>query len=194
MGKLLPVFVLVASGTLWAQSGEFWFSAGQSLLSNSGIGSVSTLGAKDDYKLDDGFRFGFRTTFNTGVRTGWELGYAYNRSHLNFMGQDQGGMAIHQVAGNYLLYLTKEGTRIRPFATGGVHFDNFVPPGSSVASGGGSTKIGVNYGGGIKAAITKIWAVRFDVRRYATRKPFDLPLKDGWLQQTEVSAGVEIQF
>jgi len=194
MRKLLTVFVFLASGTLWAQSGELWFSAGQSMLSNSGIGSVSILGSKDDYKLDNGFRFGFRTTFNTGVRTGWELGYAYNRTHLNLQGQDQGGMGIHQVAGNYLLYLTKEGTKIRPFATGGVHFDNFVPPGSSVASGGGSTKFGLNYGGGVKAAINHIWVVRFDVRRYETLKPFDLYFKEGWLHQTEVSAGVGIQF
>lgn len=194
MKKLLLVFMLTASGSLWAQSGELWFSAGKSILSNNGIGSFSTLGSKDDYKLDDGFRFGFRTTFNTGVRTGWELGYAYNRSHLLLQGEDQGGMGIHQVAGNYLLYFTKEGTRIRPFATGGLHFNNYVPPGSSVLSGGGSTKFGVNYGGGIKVAVNHIWAVRFDVRRYETLKPFDLFLKDGWLHQTEVSAGLGIQF
>jgi hypothetical protein len=37
---------------------------------------------------------------------------------------------------------------------------------------------------------TPMWAARFDVRRYETRKPFDLFLKDGWPHQTEVSAGV----
>mgnify|MGYP003342767951 CR=1 FL=1 len=148
MKKLLPIFTLLASGTAWAQSGELWFSAGQSILSNNGLGSFSTLGSKDDYQLQDGFRFGFRTTFNTGVRTGWELGYAYNRSHLDLQGVDQGGMGIHQVMGNYLLYAARDGARIRPFATGGIHFSNFVPPGSSVTSGGGSTKFGLNYGGG----------------------------------------------
>ncbi|MEQ1886888.1 MAG: outer membrane beta-barrel protein [Bryobacteraceae bacterium] len=194
MTKLLPVFALFAASTLWAQSGELWFSAGKSVLANRGIGSFSNLGSKDDYQLKDGFRFGFRTTFNTGVRTGWELGYAYNRSHLELQGADQGGMGIHQVAGNYLLYATKEGSRVRPFATGGIHFSNFVPPGSSVTSGGGSTKFGLNFGGGVKVAINNIWALRFDLRRYETRKPFNLYLKDSWLHQTEISAGVGIQF
>ena len=46
-------------------------------------------------------------------------------------------MAIHQGGYNFLLYATPEGTRIRPFATGGVVFANYVPPGASATSGGG---------------------------------------------------------
>ena len=118
----------------------------------------------------------------------------FRSSHLDLQGVDQGGMGIHQVMGNYLLYATRDGARIRPFATGGIHFSNFVPPGSSVTSGGGSTKFGLNYGGGLKVSVTKIWALRFDLRRYETRKPFDLFYKDGWLHQTEASAGIGIQF
>ena len=158
MRKLLPVLLVACAGGAWAQNGEVWFNAGESILSNSGIGSNSATGTKDDFKLDNGFRFGFRFGFNS-------LGYA-----------------------------TKEGSRIRPFGTAGIHFSNFVPPGSSVTSGGGSTKFGVNYGGGVKVKLTSLWAVRFDVRRYETRKPFDLLLKDGWLHQTEVSAGVGMVF
>jgi opacity protein-like surface antigen len=158
------------------------------------LGSASTTGTKDDYQLDDGFRFGFRFALNTGLHTGHEIQYAYNRTHLLLLGQDSGGMAIHQVGYNYLFYILPELVRVRPFVTGGAHFDNFVPPGSSAASGGGSTKFGLNYGGGVKAKITEIWALRFDIRRYETLKPFGLPLAEGWLHQNEISGGVGIEF
>jgi opacity protein-like surface antigen len=194
MKKFLPVLLVVFSGAAWGQSAELWFSAGQSLLSNSGIGSDTPAGNKNDYSLDDGFRFGFRFGFNNGGHIGHEIQYAYNRTHLIVGGIDNGGMAIHQGGYNFLGYLTNEGSKIRPFATGGVHFSNFGPPGSSATSGGGSTKFGVNYGAGVKVKVTSLWALRFDIRRYETRKPFDLFLKDGWLHQTEVSGGVGIVF
>ena len=59
-------------------------------------------------------------------------------------------MAIHQGGYNFLLYATPEGTRIRPFATGGL--------GSPLCAAGGLGQLGrrreqarVNYGGGVKA-------------------------------------------
>lgn len=194
MKTLLPLLLLAGSGTAWAQSAEVWFSGGQSLLSNNGIGSTSPTGNKNDFSLDDGFRFGFRFGFNSSGHLGHEIQYAYSRSHLIASRVDQGGMAIHSGGYNLLGYITPEGSRFRPFATGGVHFSNFVPPGSSATSGGGSTKFGLNYGAGVKVKVTSLWALRFDVRRYETRKPFDLFLKDGWLHQTEVSGGVGIIF
>ena len=97
-------------------------------------------------------------------------------------------MAIHQGFYNFLLYATKEGSRVRPFGTGGVHFSNFVPPGSSAGQGGGNTKFGVNYGAGIKVRLTSMFGLRFDFRQYATGKPFGLPQANGWLRQNEISA------
>ena len=194
MKTLLPLLLLAGCGTAWAQSADVWFSAGQSLLSNNGIGSASATGNKNDYSLDDGFRFGFRFGFNSSGRLGHEIQYAYSRTHLIASGADTGGMAIHTGGYNLLGYVTPEGSRFRPFGTAGVHFSNFVPPGSSATSGGGSTKFGLNYGGGVKVKLTTIWGLRFDVRRYETRKPFDLFVKDGWLHQTEASAGVGILF
>ena len=59
----------------------------------------------------------------------------------------------------------------------------------------GSTKFGVNYGGGVKVRMTDTLALRFDLRRYETPKPdFGLLKRDGWLHQTEVSAGVGFVF
>jgi opacity protein-like surface antigen len=195
MKKISLLAFVLFSGPAWAQSGEFYFSAGQSLLSNAGIGSTSATGTKDDFKLDDGFRFGFRFGFNTYGRFGHEIQYAYNRSHLLQNGFDLGGMAIHQAGYNFLVYATKDSARIRPFVTGGGHFNNYVPPGSSAASGGGSTKFGLNYGAGVKYKLTSLFALRFDVRRYDTPKPnFGLLQREGWLHQVEVSGGVGVHF
>ncbi len=198
---LLPLLFSTLSTAAWAQSGDLFVSVGQSLLSSKGIGSTSATGSTNDLELDNGFRFGFRFGFNSEGRTGQEFGYAYNRSQLNFQGASVGGMAIHQGGYNYLLYATKDGARFRPFATGGVHFSNFVAPGSSASSGGGSTKFGFNYGGGVKVAVNSKWSVRFDIRQYATPKPnlenslgVRLFLRDGWMRQLEVSGGFGIHF
>jgi hypothetical protein len=136
------VCFLSYGSTAWAQFGEIWFSAGQHLLSNRDLGTDTTFGGlKSDYQLTDGFRWGIRAAFNTPGHSGGEIGYGYNRTHLRYnpAGSEQ-GMAGHQVTFNYLYYLTAEGTRVRPFGTGGVGFTNWVPPGSSASRGQGSTK------------------------------------------------------
>lgn len=197
MTKLIAVLALAFSSAAWAQTGELWVSGGQSLLSNSGLGTEqSTGGTKDDVQLTDGFRFGFRFGFNQGNHYGHEIQYSYNRTNLKFNGQNgsEQGMAYHQSGYNLLYYLTPEGSKFRPFGTGGIHFSNYVPPGSSVSSGGGSTKVGVNYGAGVKVRVGGIFGVRFDLRQYVNGKPFGLPLASGALRQTEISAGFGIGF
>lgn len=200
MKKLLVVFLLTCANTAWAQYGELWFSGGQSLLSNAGLGSFDPNGQEDDLELKDGFRFGFRLAFNGESITGHEIQYAYSRSKLAFNTPppaSEQGMAIHTGGYNYLIYATPVESRVRPFGTGGVHFSNFVPPGSSATSGGGDTKFGVNYGGGVKVRLNAFYALRFDVRQYMTPKPdFNAQLtnRSGWLRQNEVSAGFGIVF
>ncbi len=171
----------------FGQVAEFWFGGGQSMMSNGSIGSTSSTGTANDVKLTDGFRINFRLTVNTKEFFGHELGYAYNRTQLNITGTEQ-GMAVHQGFYNFLVYPTREGSRVRPFATGGVQFSNFVPPGSSAAQGGGQTKFGINYGGGLKVKLTSMFGLRLDFRQYNTGKPFDLPLASGRLRQNEISA------
>jgi opacity protein-like surface antigen len=195
MRKLLAGFFLICAGSAWAQSGELWFSAGSSLLSNTGLGTTSPTGSPNDFKLDNGFKFAFRFGFNTSDYLGHEIQYAYSRSHLISGGVNTGGMAIHQGGYNFLGYAMKSGSRIRPFGTVGLQFANYVPPGSSASYGQGSTKFGFNYGGGVKVRTTEHIALRFDVRRYDTPKPeFGLLQRNGWLHQTEVSAGVGYVF
>lgn len=167
-------------------------------MSNAGLGTDQPIGgSKNDVALTDGFRFGFRFTFNQGSHWGHEVQYGYNRTHLKFndAGGQEIGMAIHQGGYNFLAYGTSEGSRVRPFATGGVGFNNFVPPGASATYGGGSTKLGFNYGGGVKYKVKGMWAVRFDVRQYTSPKPnFGLALTSGWIRMTEISGGVGVVF
>jgi len=195
MKKFAAILFLACASSAWGQYGELWFSAGQSIMNSAGLGSTSPTGNKDDFKFDNGFRFAFRIGFNNDRIFGHEIQYAYSRSHLLAGGQDLGGMAIHTGAYNFLLYATPEGSKIRPFATGGVGFNNYVPPGSSASSGGGSTKYGFNYGGGVKVRVGDRWAVRFDLRQYTTPKPnFGLFLREGWIRQTEATVGFGFVF
>ncbi len=198
MKKLSLLFLLACGTPAWAQYGEIWFSAGQNFFTNNGLGTTSTVGGtKDDVSLQNGFRFGFRIGFNGDGLSGHEVQYAYNRTQLQF-GQGatatRQGMAVHMGGYNYLLYANHEGNRIRPFATGGVGFANYTPPGSSAAQGGGSNKFGFNYGGGVKVRVAGPYALRFDMRQYTTPKPFGLPLSSGWIRINEVSAGIGIVF
>lgn len=191
MKLFFPVLVfsaLALPNTSFGQAAEFWVGGGTSKLTNNGIGSFDVTGTKDDVQLKGGFRLNFRLALNTRALMGHEVGYAYNRTQLSVAGSADQGMAIHQGFYNFLVYATKEGSRVRPFATGGVHFSNYVPPGSSVSQGGGTTKFGVNYGAGIKFRLTSLFGIRFDYRQYLTGKPFDLPLVSGKLRQNEISA------
>jgi opacity protein-like surface antigen len=170
------------SSSAFGQAAEFSISGGAGKLTGRDIGS--------GYSLDDGFNLTFRLGLNPQKFFGHEFGYAYNRSHLLLQGVDQGGMAIHQGFYNFLVHATPEGSRIRPFGTAGVHFSNFVPPGSSATQGGGSTKFGVNAGAGIKVRVTSRYQIRADYRAMVTGKPFDLPGKSGKLVQNIITVGV----
>lgn len=180
------VLALLGVAGAYAQSAEFAVHGGVSRLNNSGIG----VSGNTRYSLADGFRLGFRTTLNTWRYFGQEVGYAYNRSQLRAEGQNFGGMAIHQGFYNMLAYARPDGAVVRPFAAGGGHFNNYTPPGTSVTSGGGSTKIGFNYGGGVKVRMGYKYAVRFDARYYQNGKPFSfLAERKGLIGQLEVSVG-----
>ena len=198
MKKLAVVLFLACAGSAWGQLFEVWFNGGQSLLSNKGLGSTipaSAGGLKNDFALEDGFRFSIRMDLNNESHFGHEVQYAYNRSKLDYPDGTSQGMAIHQGGYNFLLYATPEGTRIRPFATAGVGFANYVQPGASATSGGGDNKFGFNYGGGVKVKVTSLFGLRLDVRQYTTPKPFNLPyLKEGWIRQNEISAGFGVMF
>jgi opacity protein-like surface antigen len=190
MRTLLPVFFLTVCAS--AQVFEAGAHGGVSRISGKQLGTLpGSTGENVPVTLDDGWRFGFRITLNNWSHFGHEFGYGYNRTTLRIEDTPptEGGMAIHQGFYNFLLYPTPEGSPIRPFSAVGGHFSNYVPPGASVTSGGGSNKIGYNYGGGLKVRIMPNWGLRFDVRQYVTGKPFDLPNASGLIRQLEMSVG-----
>ena len=191
MNRILGLLLAIPA---WSQALEMAVGGGVSRLTNGGLGKVVAASAQqNDYSLKGGFRLVMRMTMNSGDFKGHETGYAYNRTQLVQNGEgasSQTGMAIHQGFYNYLLYPTREGSRIRPFAAGGVHFANYVPPGASATSGGGSTKFGVNYGGGIKIRVSERFLLRFDARQFLNPKPFGLINPGGWIRMNEYSTSL----
>jgi opacity protein-like surface antigen len=196
---LALLFVLGTSTTAFAQIGELFLSFGQGTTRNKSLGDFSAqVGAPFQLEQKGGFRFAVRFAINNEGYFGHEFGYAYNRGKVeeSTSGLEQFGMSMHQGMYNFLLYGTREGTRIRPFATGGVHFTSFYPPGSSVYSGNSITKFGFNYGAGVKARVSNLFSVRADIRDYWQGKP-DLGAPtgpSGMLKILEVSAGLGIVF
>ena len=192
---VLVVAFLAVPSMAPGQVAEFSFSGGQSLLRNNKLTDYTDpdSGQTVEVKLKDGFRFGFRVTLNNWRFFGHEFGYGYSRTQLSLQTQpvQDYGTAIHQGFYNMLVYATPEGARVRPFGAGGVHFSNFIYPGLSVTSGGGETKFGINYGGGVKVRVSSMFMVRFDVRQYQSSKPDFLPgpEPEGWIRQLEASAG-----
>lgn len=188
------LLLAAAAVTMSGQALELAVGGGQTRLFNSGLGKLSASSPrKDDYGLKGAFRMVFRMTTNSGDHFGHEFGYAYNRTQLvQFVdtGSTGTGMATHQGFYNYLAYATREGSKVRPFAAGGFHFNNYVPPGQSATQGGGTTKFGVNYGGGIKFRLAENWMFRVDARQYINPKPNWLINPGGWIRMNEVSASV----
>jgi opacity protein-like surface antigen len=190
MRQATIVFLLLfAAVTAFSQVAEVGMSAGASVLSNAKLATIDAGPPELTAKLSNGFRLGFRVTLNPYRFFGHEVGYAYNRTNLN-IGGTLYGMGTHQGFYDFLVYATPEGSKVRPFAAAGAQFSNFVPPGSSAAQGGGSTKFGLNYGFGVKAKVAEKWLIRADFRQYASPKPdwfIDQP--KGWLRINEISLG-----
>lgn len=191
----VALLAAMSAATAFAQVGEVSLSAGASRLNSNSIGSlVDSTGATTDALVNSNFRIGLRLTINSYRFFGHEFGYAYNHANLT-VGSTQYGMPIHQGMYNFLAYATPEGSKIRPYAAGGVHFSTFYPPGASVFQGNGITKFGYNYGAGVKVRVSETWMTRFDFRDYVTGKP-DLGLSNvsGRLHMYEISAGFGMAF
>jgi len=173
-----------------AQVAEFSLSGGVSRFGKPSLGtSVDQLGNPVTVTIDNGFRLAFRLTLNTWRFMGHEIGYAYNRSGVNLGAGQDVSMSIQQGFYDFLLYATPEGTRIRPFAAGGIQFSSFFPPGTSIYYGNQVTKFGPNFGGGIKFRVNSMIGIRADFRIYDTGKPFQFTNASGRLNQTEISVG-----
>ena len=191
---LLAILVLVIlPGVVAAQTAEVGAFGGAYRIGGNPIGNDGTA----LYELDNGWMMGGFLTLNTYRHFGHEISYSYNRTSLVFTDPTTGeqllkqGTAAHRAAYNFLAYATPEGSAFRPFVTGGAHFATYAYPGYS-ATYGGSTKVGINYGGGFKVRVTPIWGIRFDVRDYRNPAPYGLPAAHGWINQLSFTAGFEL--
>lgn len=196
MNKLVAVLALSFAGAAWGQTGELWFNFGESLIQNNPIGQIPiSFSQFQNVSLDNGYRFSFRFGFNQGDHFGHEIGYAFNRTYFDEGAGASAAMHFHQGTYNFLYYLTTDRTKVRPFATAGVQFSDFVPPGGAINY-GSQNKFGLNFGAGVKFHIHGMWAGRLDLREYMMGKPGfgELVNISGLLWQTEASAGVGIGF
>jgi len=152
-----------------AQTMEFGASVGESRFP---AGVIATAPGAGNLSLDNGFRITIQATLNMGRWYGHEFGYAYNRSRLNSPNQS-GDMAVHQGLYDFLFYGTAQGERIRPFAAGGANFSTFTYPSVTVLQGYGNglTKLGFNFGGGVKVRLTSKFLARFDYREFFCPTP-----------------------
>ncbi|MBM3773952.1 MAG: porin family protein [Acidobacteria bacterium] len=198
------ILLLCVCPAVLAQVGEISISGGVSRFGDGDLGTLSEPATSPRATIDGGFSLAVRLTLNTYRFFGHEFGYSYSRSTVNVPAAPVAGqpvqpaqeysVPVHQGVYNFLLYATPEGTRVRPFATGGGHFSSFFPPGTSVYYGNQITKIGFNYGGGLKARVTEVWGVRVDVRQYVTGQPFDFFNQESTLRQLAITAGVSFNF
>jgi hypothetical protein len=205
IAKCLPVLLAASTGATFGQSRELWLDAGASIVSGTNrIGSPLPDGNTSDVQLGNGYRLGFRFDWNAAGCIGHEFQYAYNRTELTdntgviLSDSSTAGMAIHQLGYNLLYRLpAKEGAKLRPFVTAGIHLSDFVLPGSASLA-GSSVKPGGNFGVGAKLRLSQLFGVRFDLREYVTGKPnWDSILfrqSPSAMFQTEATAGIGIHF
>ena len=200
MKHLLSCVVLLVALAVpaWPQSAEMGISAGYGSLGESDISvtEIAATASRETYSLSNGVRIGARMGFNTRRFIGHEASYAYQHARLDVLASapeatetaDLGAIRAHHFYYNALLHAAPTGFPVRPFVTGGGGFSSFFLPGISSLSGGGDTKFGYNYGGGVKLNFFQ-YGIRFDVRNHVTGKPFGryLPNVDGKLNNTEFS-------
>ena len=184
------------SGGFGSQNGNK-LSVSEFFDADSGLASIAS------YSLSNGVRIGGRMAFNPRAFLGHEVSYAYQHGGLNYSSGNEvtsesaelGAVRAHHMYYNFVAHALPTGSPVRPFATGGGGFSSFFPPGISTFSGGGDTKFGYNYGGGVKFNLF-MYGVRFDVRNHITGKPFGRYFSnvEGTLSNLEISVTFSVLF
>jgi len=185
-----------------AQDAEIGITGGYSSfrdghLASSGGGAVSTT-----YEYTSGIRIGARMSFDFRRYFAHELSYAFQSAKFKETVDDQEFLIltvretksqIHNYTYNFVVHATPRDSRVRPFVTGGVGATAYFPPGYSSFQTQGQTKVGYNYGAGVKFLLTDKYGIRFDVRDHVNGKPFFRNI-DGSLHLIETSMTVSYLF
>jgi hypothetical protein len=178
---------MLLAGLASAQILELGGGAGADRLSNSTLSILDPGPPPLTAKLNSGWLLAFSVVINTQEHFGHEVGYRYNRTNLDYAGTTY-GMATHQGYYNFVAYALTDKSKIRPYIAGGAQFSNFVPPGGSASYGQGTTKFGVNYGGGVKVRTSERFLIRLDFHQFVSPKPdWFLTAPQGWLRMNEVA-------
>jgi hypothetical protein len=198
--------ILISSIPAAAQSAELGISGGFSVLGDKTISKDTVENITQLYDLKSGIRIGARMAFNPKRFMGHEFAYSYQHSGLQQILSDSelaeaasitdaGRITIHNAYYNLVMHATGSGSSVRPFVTGGGGFSSFFLPGQSSFSGGGDTKFGYNYGGGIKLNFL-LYGIRLDYRIHVTGKPFGryIPNVEGLMKNSEISATFSFLF
>jgi opacity protein-like surface antigen len=201
----MRIFLFLCSSVLCAQSLELSGSAGATRFAGNPIGYLGFTSATTPVgrvEFNPGWQAAMRFTWNQSRWFGHEAGLSYGRHRLT---HEVGTAAIAEVEADrsllmafydLLAYATPEDAKVRPFLAAGFVGTGFRAPQVAVQISGRqeATKLGLNFGGGVKIPVAEHWFVRADVRDYATPKPLDLIAQEGWLHQVEVSAGIGLRF
>lgn len=153
----------------------------------------------NEIKISGGADAGFRFTYNMSRWLGHEFGASYMRNTLTApLGTT--GILWDVPTPTWLLfydlvfYVLPEEAGARPFLAAGAQISRFRPQDVRTFSTFWTDKFGPNYGGGVKVRVHRHVLVRFDVREYATPKPWKFIETRGWLRQREFSGGVALVF
>ena len=199
----IPFFLLALGFPASAQYAEMGITGGYSRFRDGELASFALFGGgSESYELDGGIRVGFRMSFDFRRYFAHEIAYNWQRAKFRIATVTEEGAStgilesnssIHHYYYNFVAHATPRDSRVRPFVTGGGGFSSFVPPGASALSGQGDTKLGYNYGAGVKFLLSDRYGLRFDIRDHVTGKPFFQGL-DGRLHNIETSATFSFLF
>ncbi len=188
----LSFFILTP---LSAQLGEATVYAGVSQIGDGGLGDFGF--DAEPVGIENGFKVGARLSLNGSAFTGHEISYGFERHNLNVGGQQEATANVQQLYYDFVIHFTPQAVPIRPFVLAGAGISSFSPREEGVfAPAAGETKVGLNYGGGVKVKLSPLFGLRFDVRDHVTGKPnfLNLPNITGRLHSIEFSAGLSLLF
>jgi hypothetical protein len=200
-------------GLAHAQKYEFGVTAGLSHLNKPAWGSISGSDTAQDYDTDIkaqqsiGAWVGLNTRGYYGHEFNYQITYAKVNSILRTTTDDvttqatyRDRIAIHRVGYNFLIYFMPNGSRWRPFVTGGANAAQYQSPNIAGWSYGSNRAYGANYGAGLKLIPMPHALLRLDVRDYVGGKPYDLTHPStstntgGIVHQYEASVGFALTF
>jgi opacity protein-like surface antigen len=204
MRPLIAAFIGLALGLpASAQEAEIGITGGYGLLRQGQLASFGgSEGGSTLVEYTDGIRIGARMSFDFRGYFAHEVSYAWQRSKFrettnSDMNRTQTvsetSSQIHNYSYNFTAHATRRDSRVRPFVTGGVGATAFIPPGYSALQVRGQTKLGYNYGAGVKFLLSDKYGIRFDVRDHSTGKPF-FSNTNGRLHIIETSMTVSYLF